>query len=96
MKNHYEIIKGPVVTEKSSAQGAEGNKVVFWVDTKANKKEVKEAVEKVFNVTVLGVNSQRVPGKLKRMGRFAGKRPTRKKAYITLKQGDKIEIFEGV
>jgi large subunit ribosomal protein L23 len=96
MKNHYEIIKGPVVTEKSSAQGAEGNKVVFWVDTRANKKEVKEAVEKVFNVTVLGVNSQRVPGKLKRMGRFAGKRPTRKKAYITLKKGDRIEIFEGV
>jgi large subunit ribosomal protein L23 len=96
MKNHYEIIKGPVVTEKSTAQGAEGNKVVFWVDTKANKKEVKEAVEKVFNVTVLVVNTHKVPGKLKRMGRFSGKRPTRKKAYITLKQGDKIEIFEGV
>jgi large subunit ribosomal protein L23 len=96
MKTHYEIIKGPVVTEKSTAQGAEGNKVVFWVDTKANKKEVKEAVEKVFNVTVLCVNTHKVPGKLKRMGRFSGKRSTRKKAYITLKQGDKIEIFEGV
>jgi large subunit ribosomal protein L23 len=96
MKNHYEIIKSPVVTEKSTAQGAEGNKVVFWVDSKANKREVKEAVEKVFNVTVLGVNTHRVPGKLKRLGRSSGKRPTRKKAYITLKEGDRIEIFEGV
>ncbi len=95
MKNYYQIIKSPVVTEKSTAQGAEG-KYVFWVDTKANKKDVKEAVEKVFNVTVLGVNTQKVPGKLKRMGRFSGKRPVRKKAYITLKQGDTIEIFEGV
>lgn len=95
MKNYYQIIKSPVVTEKSTAQGAEG-KYVFWVDTKANKKDVKEAVEKVFNVTVLGVNTQKVPGKLKRMGRFSGRRPVRKKAYITLKQGDTIEIFEGV
>lgn len=95
MKNSYNIIKGAVVTEKSTAQGAEG-KYVFWVDTKANKKEVKEAVEKIFNVTVLGVNTQKVPGKLKRMGRTSGKRPTRKKAYVTLKQGDTIEIFEGV
>jgi large subunit ribosomal protein L23 len=95
MKNYYKIIKGAVVTEKSTAQGAEG-KYVFWVDTKSNKKEVKEAVEKIFNVTVLGVNTQKVPGKLKRMGRTSGKRPTRKKAYVTLKQGDTIEIFEGV
>jgi large subunit ribosomal protein L23 len=53
-------------------------------------------VEKIFNVTVFGVNTQKVPGKLKRMGRTSGKRPTRKKAYVTLKQGDTIEIFEGV
>jgi large subunit ribosomal protein L23 len=96
MKNHYSVIKGPVVTEKSTAQGAEGNKVAFWVDTKANKKEVKEAVERIFNVTVLGINTHRVPGKLKRMGRFAGKRSTRKKAYVTLKPGDSIAFFEGV
>lgn len=95
MKNYYQIIKNPVVTEKSTAQGAEG-KYVFWVDTKANKKDVKEAVEKVFNVTVLGVNTQKVPGKIKRMGKFSGRRPVRKKAYVTLKQGDTIEIFEGV
>jgi large subunit ribosomal protein L23 len=74
----------------------EGNKVVFWVDLHANKKDIKEAVEKVFSVKVLDVNTQRVPGKVKRMGKFAGRTPTRKKAYISLREGDKIEIFEGV
>jgi large subunit ribosomal protein L23 len=49
-----------------------------------------------FNVKVITVNTQRVPGKIKRLGKFAGKRPTRKKAYITLKEGDKIEMFAGV
>jgi large subunit ribosomal protein L23 len=96
MKSHYSIIKGPVVTEKTTAQGAEGNKVVLWVDTKANKREVKVAVEKIFNVSVLNVNTQRLPGKLKRMGRHAGRRPVRKKAYVTLKQGDSIAFYEGV
>ncbi len=96
MKNHYSVIKSPVITEKSMMKTMEGNKVVFWVDLSANKKDIKEAVEKVFNVKVLDVNTQRVPGKVKRMGRFAGRTPTRKKAYISLREGDKIEIFEGV
>lgn len=95
MKNYYSIIKSPVITEKSTMSTAQG-KVVFWVDTDANKKDIKEAVEKVFNVKVLDVNTQRVPGKMKRMGKFAGQKPTRKKAYISLREGDKIEIFEGV
>lgn len=96
MKNYYSIIKAPVITEKSTAQTAIANKVVFWVDLDAGKKDIKDAVEKVFNVKVLDVNTQRVPGKVKRMGKFAGKTSTRKKAYITLREGDKIEIFEGV
>ncbi|MFQ5466007.1 MAG: 50S ribosomal protein L23 [Thermodesulfobacteriota bacterium] len=96
MKNHYSVIKAPVITEKSMMKTMEGNKVVFWVDLSANKKDIKEAVESVFGVKVLGVNTQRVPGKVKRMGRFSGKRPTRKKAYVSLREGDKIEIFEGV
>jgi large subunit ribosomal protein L23 len=96
MKNIYSVIKSPVITEKSMAKTAEGNKVVFWVDPDANKVEIRTAVEKVFNVKVLDVNTQRVPGKVKRLGKFSGKRPTRKKAYITLKEGDKIEMFEGV
>jgi large subunit ribosomal protein L23 len=96
MKDAYSVIKSPVITEKSMAKTAEGNKVVFWVEPSANKKDIKEAVEKAFNVKVITVNTHRVPGKIKRLGKFAGKRPTRKKAYITLKEGDRIEMFEGV
>jgi len=95
MKDIYSIIKYPVITEKSTLRTAEGQ-VVFWVDVDANKHDIKNAVEKIFNVTVLGVNTQRTPGKMKRMGRYAGRRPTRKKAYVSLKEGDRIEIFEGV
>ncbi len=96
MKNYYSIIKSPVITEKSTTSVAQHNKVVFWVDVDANKGDVKEAIEKGFNVKVLSVNTQRVPGKIKRMGKYAGRKPTRKKAYVSLKEGDKIEIFEGV
>lgn len=95
MKDIYQILKGTVITEKSTVQKAESNKVVFWVDLQANKNDIAEAVEKVFNVKVLDVNTMRVPGKVKRTGRNMSKRPTRKKAYITLKQGDKIPLFEG-
>lgn len=95
MKNSYSIIKSPVITEKSTAKTVEG-KVVFWVDVDANKNDIKSAVEKIFNVKVLDVNTNRVPGKMKRMGKHAGQKPTRKKAYISLREGDKIEIFEGV
>ncbi len=96
MKSYHAVIKSPVITEKSTAKLAEANQAVFWVDPNANKTEIKEAVEKIFNVTVLSVNTQKVPGKIKRMGRYSGRRPTRKKAYVSLKEGDKIEIFEGV
>lgn len=95
MKNHFDIIKAPVITEKSTAASTQG-KVVFWVDVTATKKDIKEAVERVFNVKVLGVNTERVAGKMKRMGKYQGQRPTRKKAYLTLREGDKIELFEGV
>ena len=96
MRNLYSVIKSPVITEKSMAKTAEANKVVFWVEPTANKNAIKTAIEKVFNVKVIDVNTHKVPGKIKRMGKFAGRRPTRKKAYITLKEGDKIEMFEGV
>ena len=95
MKDYYSIIKSPIITEKSTMLTAEANKVAFWVDVNANKKEIKEAVERIFDVKVISVNTQKVPGKLKRMGRFEGRRPTRKKAYVTLKEGDKIELFSG-
>ncbi|MBI5970317.1 MAG: 50S ribosomal protein L23 [Deltaproteobacteria bacterium] len=95
MKDPYSVILAPVITEKSTAEAAKGNKVVFWVEPSANKKEIKEAVEKAFNVKVLDVNTHKVPGKMKRMGKTAGRKPTRKKAYVSLKEGDKIELFEG-
>jgi large subunit ribosomal protein L23 len=96
MRGLYSIIKAPVITEKSTAQTAENNKVVFWVDPDANKGDIKAAVEKLFKVKVIDVNTHRVPGKVKRMGKSSGQKPTRKKAYVSLREGDKIELFEGV
>ncbi len=96
MRDIYSIIQSPVVTEKSMTQTAENNKVAFWVDPAANKGDIKEAVQKIFNVKVMAVNTQRLAGKIKKQGRYSGRRPTRKKAYIKLKEGDSIELFEGV
>jgi large subunit ribosomal protein L23 len=96
MKDIYKVIKAPVITEKSTGLGLVGNKFAFWVDLKAGKGDIKEAVQKIFGVTVIGVQTQRVPGKIKRMGKSAGKTSVRKKAYITLKEGDKIEALTGV
>jgi len=95
MKDIYSIIKAPIITEKATLLSTDGNRFAFWVDRKANKGQIKEAVEKVFGVKVTGVNTQRVPGKMRRMGKSAGKTPTRKKAYVTLKEGDRIQLFEG-
>lgn len=63
---------------------------------KANKTQIKRAVEQIFGVKVLKVNTSRIPGKLKRLGRFEGRRPERKKAVVQLAEGDRIEIFEGL
>ncbi|MBE9527797.1 MAG: 50S ribosomal protein L23 [Proteobacteria bacterium] len=92
----YSIIKSPVVTEKSMTRLSENNQVVLWVDVRANKTQIKVAVQEAFEVKVEAVNTQKVPGKVKRMGRHAGRTPVRKKAYVTLKEGEKIEMFEGV
>ncbi len=91
MSDIYSIIKSPVITEKSASQGMTANKVVFWVEPKANKFQIKDAVEKVFGVKVEDVNTQRVPSKVKRLGRYSGRTSIRKKAYITLKEGESIE-----
>ncbi len=96
MKDVYKVIKSPVVTEKSTGLGLVGNKFAFWVDLKAGKGDIKEAVQKVFGVTVIGVQTMRVPGKNKRLGKTSGRTPVRKKAYVTLKEGDKIEALSGV
>jgi large subunit ribosomal protein L23 len=90
-----DIIKKPLITEKSSRL-MEENKYFFMVDRKANKAQIKQAVEEVFNVRVRGVNTSNVLGKLKRMGKHEGRRPSWKKAVVTLEPGNRIEFFEGV
>ncbi len=96
MKDIYDIIKRPLVTEKSNNLIGTDNKVTFKVAIKANKNEIQKAVETIFNVTVLRVNTLRMKGKEKRLGRNVGRRSDWKKAIVTLKEGDRIEIFEGV
>ena len=88
------IIRRPCVTEKSVAGSEEANKVVFEVAMDANKIEIKNAVEELFGVAVLNVNTMRVPGKSVRMGRRQGRKPPWKKAIVTLREGVAIEFFE--
>jgi len=92
----YQIIIKPLVTEKGTTMLSEGNWVTFKVHSDANKIEIKEAVQKIFSVSVLQVNTQIVRGKRKRFGRTMGQSKAWKKAMVQLKEGDKIEIFEGV
>lgn len=96
--NANEIIRRPLVTEKSALmREASGNVIAFEVDPKANKIEVKAAVEKLFKVKVEEVRLFNVRGKVKRMGRSAGKRRDWRKAYVRLKEGEKAPDFvEGV
>ncbi|HEX9205421.1 MAG TPA: 50S ribosomal protein L23 [Candidatus Deferrimicrobiaceae bacterium] len=94
--NLSDVIKKPLITEKATLLKGTANAVLFAVDTRANKKEVREAVEKMFKVKVVDVRTMTVAGKVKRRGRTLGLRPGWKKAVVTLKEGDKIEFFEGV
>ncbi len=90
-----DIIIKPVVTEKSIAM-MEHNKYVFKVALSANKIEIAKAVEEIFKVKVVKVNTVRINGKVKRMGRYEGKTSDYKKAIVQLAEGDSIEIFEGM
>ena len=92
----YKIVKKPLVTEKGTVMLSEGNRVTFKVHLDANKIEIREAVQKIFSVTVLQVNTQVVCGKRKRFGKAMGQTKSWKKAMVQLKEGEKIEIFEGV
>lgn len=96
MLEEYRIIRRPVVTEKGSALKDENNQLLFEVDPASNKAEIKKAVEKLFKVTVLSVRTQNRLGKRKRMGRSVGRRKNWKKAIVTLKEGDRVDFFEGV
>jgi len=91
----YQVLRRPVITEKNTAL-QEQNKYTFEVAGKANKNQVKQAVEKAFKVKVVGVNVLTVPGKTRRVGRRQVKTSPWKKAVVTLEAGQKIEFFEGV
>ena len=91
MRGSYEIIKGPVITEKASAKTETENRYAFKVDRRANKIEIKRAVEKAFGVTVTKVNTIMMRGKSKRVRWQVGKTPDWKKAIVTLKEGDTID-----
>ena len=92
----YDIIKKPVITERSMSGIAE-SKYVFEVATSANKVEIKKAIEEIFGVKVASVNTVKLPGKWKRMGVHTGKTSAKKKAIVTLTADSKpIEIFEGM
>jgi large subunit ribosomal protein L23 len=97
MKSVHDVIVRPLImTEKGERLKEEQHKVLFEVALRANKAEIKTAVEKLFKVGVTEVNTVVVRGKVTRMGRRMGKRPNWKKAVVTLREGDTIEFFEGV
>lgn len=89
------LIKRPVITEKTTKM-MEENKYCFLVDPKANKTQIRQAVEEIFKVKVKSVNTMNMLGKIKRMGRYEGRRPSWKRAIVTLESGSRIEFFEGV
>ncbi|HYH10006.1 MAG TPA: 50S ribosomal protein L23 [Thermoanaerobaculia bacterium] len=95
--NANQVIRRPLVTEKSTILREEGNVLAFEVDPNANKIQVKSAVEELFKVKVEEVRLFNVRGKMKRMGRYVGKRRDWRKAYVRLKAGEKApEFVEGV
>jgi large subunit ribosomal protein L23 len=94
MRDPRQIVLRPLVTEKATTLKDEHNQVTFQVAMDANKVEVRQAVESIFKVKVADVRTQVVFGKEKRMGRYLGRRPSWKKAVVTLGPGSKIELFE--
>jgi large subunit ribosomal protein L23 len=92
----YHIIKRPLITEKTGIQKENFNQISFEVDRRANRVEIKRAIETIFNVKVGGVQTMQVKGKVKRRGRIVGKRRDWKKAVVTLMPGERIDFFDGV
>lgn len=95
-KKDYQVLIEPVITEKSSVVGNEGNRVAFKVDKKATKTEIKNAVERIFDVKVSGVNTCNFLGKKKKTTGLYGRTAHWKKAYVTLQEGHTIDIVEGL
>lgn len=96
MKNVYDIVTSPLITEKGTMVNAAGNQVLFRVRRDANKEEIRRAVESLFKVTVEKVRTLNYLGKTRRVGRNVGRRPDWKKAYVTLAEGQRIDFFENV
>jgi large subunit ribosomal protein L23 len=94
--NVYQVIRKPLVTEKSNIGRETQNLVTLAVDLRANKHDVRRAVEQLFGVNVLDVRTQRMPHKSRRVGRFLGRKTQWKKAIVRLAEGQKIEFYEGV
>ena len=93
--NPYDIIKRPLITEKTSIQKEDYNQMSFEVDRKANRVEIKRAIENIFKVNVNTVRTMQVKGKTKQRGRIVGKRRNWKKAVVKLMPGERIDFFEG-
>jgi large subunit ribosomal protein L23 len=93
---YYDIIKSPLITEKTTIQKEDSNQFSFKVSRKANRVEIKRAIENIFNVKVAGVRTMQVKGKTKQRGRIIGKRKDWKKAIVTLIPGERIDFFDGV
>ncbi len=96
MRTAYEVLRGPLLTERGTLLKETDNKVLFRVAREANKIEIKKAVEEIFKVKVERVTTMNCKGKKKRMGRHEGKRPDWKKAIVTLKEGEKLDFIEGM
>jgi large subunit ribosomal protein L23 len=94
--NQESLILGPCVTEKGTAASEQANQVVFRVQRAASKGAIRHTVERLFKVTVVKVRTANFLGKKRTRGRIVGQRPDWKKAYVTLKEGDRIEFFEGL
>jgi large subunit ribosomal protein L23 len=90
-----DVVQGPVITEKGSLVQEAGNQVVFRVNPRASKIDIRRAIEVLFKVKVEKVRTSRQLGKVRRVGRHLGRRPDWKKAYVTLAEGSRIDFFEG-
>ncbi len=91
----HEVIIRPLITEKTSIQKELNNQLSFEVDRRANRIEIKQAIESIFNVRVSSVKTMQVTGKTKQRGRITGKRRDWKKAIVKLMPGERIDFFEG-
>jgi len=96
MKDLYQIVTSPLITEKGTLVNQQGNQVLFKVRREANKAEIRHAIETLFKVRVEKVRTANFLGKKRRVGRTMGQRPAWKKAYVTLAEGQRIDFFETV